>query len=316
MPLFRNLVSIALRGSAGTTLERNALGQQLRASVVPIESRRFLASFPGRSVLRAATLHQAHFHSSAEQFSSAQQSASQQDTVRNTRSPENDVHPDATLDPATLKYWYTELRRSLTYPDYFSVTDMFTVEDLFKARLHLGHKEGTLNDYMRPYILGSRLSQLIIDLDKTVPRLHKALNFLAHIAFRDGVILFVGRQEQHQYAIEEIAAKCGEFAHTRYWAGGVFTNSTMQFKCTVRLPDTVILLSTLNPILDNHIAYTDSARMRIPTVGVVDTNCDPRLVTYPVPASDDSTDSVLFMANLFAKAITRGKEKRKLVRGE
>ncbi|KAA0189606.1 hypothetical protein HAZT_HAZT007242 [Hyalella azteca] len=228
----------------------------------------------------------------------------------------DDVHPDFALDSATRQRWLSELRTSLTHPDYFSVTDMFTVEDLFNARLHLGHKEGSLNDYMRPYILGSRLSHIIIDLDKTVPRLHKALNFLAHIAFRNGIILFVARQQQYQFMVEEIAAGCKEYAHTRWWAGGVLTNSTSQFGCMVRLPDAIILLSIHNHILDNNIAYYDAARMRIPTVGVVDTNCDPRLVTYPVPASDDSKHSVEFLAKLFAAAIMRGKEKRKSIRGE
>uniref|UniRef100_A0A2P2I3U2 Small ribosomal subunit protein uS2m n=1 Tax=Hirondellea gigas TaxID=1518452 RepID=A0A2P2I3U2_9CRUS len=212
--------------------------------------------------------------------------------------------------------WKRELVKSLSHPDYFNVVDMFTVEDLFKARLHLGHREGTLNPFMAPYLLGSRLSHLIIDLDQTVKHLHKALNFLAHITFRDGLVLFVCRQPQHQHMVENIAASCNEYAHTRWWAGGVLTNSTQQFSYMIRLPDVIILLSTHNHMLDKHIAVNDSAKMLIPTIGVVDTNCDPRLVTYPVPASDDSQASVEYLGKLFARAVMRGKEKRKLIRGE
>lgn len=214
------------------------------------------------------------------------------------------------------KLWKATLEESLRHPDYFQVTDMFTVEDLFKARLHIGHTEGTLNEYMVPYLFGSRLSQLIIDLDQTTVHLRKALNFLAHMAFRDGMFLFVCRHKQYQHMIEEVAARCGEFSHNRWWAGGILTNSEQQFKCTIRLPDTVVLLSTHNHILDKHIAVNDSAKMLIPTVGVVDTNSDPRIVTYPVPASDDSMKSVEYLTNLFADAIMKGKNRRKEIRGE
>lgn len=116
--------------------------------------------------------------------------------------------------------------------------------------------------------------------------------------------------------VEEIAANCGEYSHNRWWAGGILTNSAQQFKCVVRLPDTVVLLSTHNHVLDKHIAVADSARMLIPTVGVVDTNSDPRLVTYPVPASDDSVQSVGYLANLFADAIMKGKNRRREICGE
>lgn len=90
------------------------------------------------------------------------------------------------------------MSRSLLTPDYFNVLDMFTVEDLFNARVHLGHKDGTLNPFMKPYLFGSRLSHLIIDLDQTAKHLHRALNFVSHMAFRDAVILFVCRDKHNQ----------------------------------------------------------------------------------------------------------------------
>lgn len=84
----------------------------------------------------------------------------------------------------------------LSHPDYFNVHNLFTVSDLFNARVHLGHKIGTLHPAMVPYLLGSRLGHCIIDLDQTKQLLFDALNFTAHIASRKGIILFINRSRQ------------------------------------------------------------------------------------------------------------------------
>ncbi|KAJ9586321.1 hypothetical protein L9F63_020029 [Diploptera punctata] len=106
----------------------------------------------------------------------------------------------------------------LQHPDFFKVHELFTVKDLFDARVHYGHKEGSLDDRMKPFIFGSRLGHLIIDLDITAYHLRHALNFTAHIAARDGVILFVSRGPQVSHLIEQTARECQEFAHTRFWS--------------------------------------------------------------------------------------------------
>nr|XP_027235692.1 28S ribosomal protein S2, mitochondrial-like isoform X3 [Penaeus vannamei] len=199
----------------------------------------------------------------------------------------------------------------LKYPDYFKVASLFTVEDLFKARVHLGHKEGSLDPCMHPFIFGSRLGHLIIDLDQTSQHLREALNFTAHIAYRGGIILFVCRNPQFQHLVENTAKDCGEYAHTRFWQGGILTNSTIQFGCETRLPDLVIFINTLNNVLTQHTAVRDAAKMLIPTVGIVDTNCNPNLITYPVPGNDDTPSAVKLYCDLFKNAILRGKEKRK-----
>lgn len=90
------------------------------------------------------------------------------------------------------------LKESLKHPDYFQVAQLFTVEDLFRARVHLGHVEGTCDPHMKQFIFGSRLGHHIIDLDQTAAHLRQALNVAAHIAFREGIILFIGRLPQHQ----------------------------------------------------------------------------------------------------------------------
>lgn len=80
--------------------------------------------------------------------------------------------------------------------DFFAVRNCFTLKEMFDARVHLGHKEGSLHPRMKPYVLGSRLKSLIIDLDQTTRLLGDALNFTAHIASRRGIILIVNRSRQ------------------------------------------------------------------------------------------------------------------------
>jgi len=205
--------------------------------------------------------------------------------------------------------------RILKHADYFQVHNLFTVRDLFNARVHYGHKEGSLDDRMRPYLYGSRLGHLIFDLDKTASHLRDALNFAAHIAFRDGIILFFNRNALNSQLVEQKAIEAGEFSHTRFWRGGIFTNANVQFDAVTRLPDLCIFLNTQNNVLSQHTAVRDAAKMAIPTIGVVDSNCNPNLITYPVPGNDDSPAAVELYCNLFKEAIWRGKRKRRQLLG-
>lgn len=188
---------------------------------------------------------------------------------------------------------------------------MFTIKDLFEARVHYGHKEGSLDNRMLPYIYGSRLGHIIFDLDKTAEYLKVALNITAHIAYRGGIVLFFLRNAQNSHMVEKYAQECGEYAYTRRWRGGVFTNADMQFGAVTRLPDLCIFLSTLNDVLVQHYAVRDAAKMGIASVGIVDSNCNPNLITYPVPGNDDSPASIELYCKLFKNAVLRGKEKRK-----
>ncbi|KAL1389270.1 hypothetical protein pipiens_012510 [Culex pipiens pipiens] len=199
----------------------------------------------------------------------------------------------------------------LKHPDYFGVHRLFTVEDLFKANVHLGHKEGTLHDNMKGYLYGSRLGHCVIDLDKTAEYLRHALNVTAHIAYRGGIILFFNRTAQNGHIVEKTAMECGEYSHTRFWRGGVFTNANVQFGAVTRLPDLCIFLNTLSNVLTQHSAVKDCAKMAIPTVGVVDTNCNPNLITYPVPGNDDTPAAIALYCKLFKSAILLGKAKMK-----
>ena len=185
------------------------------------------------------------------------------------------------------------------------------MEDLFKARVHFGHKRGVRNPHMIPFIFGTRLDVDIIDLEQTVPLLQDALNFTAHVAFRKGIIMFVSRHLPTIGAVEQTAIDCGEYSHCRYWRGGTFTNATMQYGAITRLPDLCIFTSTHNHVFEEHIAVKEAAKMNIPTIGILDTSCDPRLITYPVPGNDDTPSAIELYLSLFKQAIMKGKEKYK-----
>ncbi|XP_014471604.1 PREDICTED: 28S ribosomal protein S2, mitochondrial [Dinoponera quadriceps] len=207
---------------------------------------------------------------------------------------------EATLDP-------------LAHPDFFQVHTLFTVKDLYNARVHYGHKDTSMHKNMETFIFGSRMGHLIIDLDQTAELLRQALNFIAHVAFRGGIILFISRNPQITYLVDKTAKECNEFSHTRYWRMGIFTNSTKQFKTMTRLPDLCIFLNTFDTSTSEHLAVMHSAKMGIPSVGVVDTNCNPNLISYPIPGNDDSLCAIELYCSLFKEAVLRGKKAREQV---
>lgn len=200
------------------------------------------------------------------------------------------------------------LENPLRHHDYFQVRDLVKVKDMFEAKVHLGHKVGSLDKRMKPYIYGSRQNQIIFDLEKSAELMKDALNFTAHITYRDGIVLFVGQSAQNSMLIEQTAKDCQEFAHTRVWRQGMFTNSDKVFRATTRLPDLVIVINTLTTILDSNPAIEEAAKMCIPTIGIVDSNCDPNLITYPVPGNDDTPSAVRYYCKLFKTAVLRGKQ--------
>ncbi|XP_040180033.1 28S ribosomal protein S2, mitochondrial [Rana temporaria] len=199
----------------------------------------------------------------------------------------------------------------LKHPDFFNVKELLSVKSLFDSHVHLGHKKGCRHRLMEPYIFGCRLDQDIIHLDQTLEHLWLMLNFTAHVAYRKGIILFVSRRRQFTHIVERLANECGEYAHTRFWQGGLLTNANIQYGSGVRLPDLIIFLNTLNSVFEQHVAIRDAAKMNIPTAGIVDTNCNPSLITYPVPGNDDSPASLDLYCHLLKTVITRAKDKRK-----
>ncbi|KAG8230596.1 hypothetical protein J437_LFUL004509 [Ladona fulva] len=193
----------------------------------------------------------------------------------------------------------------------------FKVRDLFEAGVHWGHKIGSLDQRMAPYLFGERLGHCVFDLDITAEHLRVALQFAHAIAAAGGIILFgSGRDPRNAYAVESAALEAGEYAHVRAWRGGVFTNSTFQFGCTVRLPELIIMTnvkpsSPLQSRLEQHYMVRDAAKMGIPVIGVVDSDCNPNLITYPIPGDDDSPRAISLYLKLFVRAILEGKKLQK-----
>nr|CAB3263999.1 28S ribosomal protein S2, mitochondrial-like [Phallusia mammillata] len=186
------------------------------------------------------------------------------------------------------------LEQPLKHEDFFGVKDLVTVEDLFKARVHYGHKLGSRNENMKEYLFGCRLDVDIFDLDKTIVHMHTALNFLAHMAFREAIILFITKNPIYAHKVETMAKECGQYAQTRFWHNGCFTNTESVFNTftwKLRLPDVCVFLSLDDRVNSQHEAINEAAKMGISTVGVVDSNVNPTLITYPIPGNDDSIPS-------------------------
>nr|XP_002126843.1 28S ribosomal protein S2, mitochondrial-like [Ciona intestinalis] len=197
----------------------------------------------------------------------------------------------------------------LQHPDFFGIKNLVTMKKLFFSRVYFGHKKGSRNEHMQPYLYGNRLGVDIFDLDQTLEHMHRALNFVAHIAYLKGIILFIMRSQQHGHAVELAAKACGEYAHTREWQQGLLLNMGQKHR-SVRLPDICIFLSLQDVMNQEHPAVAECGKLKIATVGIVDSNVNPTMITYPVPGNDDSPESVGLYLQLFQLAIQSGKQKR------
>jgi len=200
----------------------------------------------------------------------------------------------------------------LEHYDYFGVNQLFSVKHLFDNRMHLGHVASSLTQEMAPFVYGTRMNMCIIDLDQTALLLRQALNFIAHVAYKGGIVMFVCRQPSLIHMTDRAAMDCGEFSYTRQWKTEIFTAANVTFKQEVRLPDLVVMVHTKDKYqYTDHRAIIDCGKVAIPTVGLVDTDCNPNMITYPIPGNDDTQESVQCFLNLVKKAINLGKQKRK-----
>jgi small subunit ribosomal protein S2 len=223
------------------------------------------------------------------------------------------------------------------------------MKDLLEAGVHFGHHTRKWNPKMKPYIYGARNDIYIIDLHKTRKKLEEAYEVIRQMAFEGNTFLFVGTKKQAQDAIKEGAESCEQFYVNSRWLGGMLTNwTTIQTRIDrlnqidrmiedgtmEKLPkkevaqlneertklDTVLggirTMSGLPNcifIVDckkEHIAIKEAHRLEIPIVAVVDTNCDPEEVDYPIPGNDDAIRSVKLMVSQVAEAITEGRTMR------
>jgi len=221
-----------------------------------------------------------------------------------------------------------------------------TMKELLEAGVHFGHQTKRWNPKMQKYIFGERNGIYIIDLQKTLKKFREAYGFMRDLAAQGGTVLFVGTKKQAQEAVFEEAMRCGMFYVNHRWLGGTLTNfATIRRSITrlkkldemkesgeyERLPKKEVLglererekleralvgikqlerLPSAVFIIDpkkESIAVEEARRLAIPIVAIVDTNCDPTGIDYPVPGNDDAIRAVRLITSRMADAVNEGR---------
>ncbi|MDP3114384.1 MAG: 30S ribosomal protein S2 [Candidatus Cloacimonadaceae bacterium] len=221
-----------------------------------------------------------------------------------------------------------------------------SMKQLLEAGVHFGHQTFKWNPKMRKYIFIKRNGIHIIDLKQTVDAINEAYQFLKEVANRQEYILFVGTKKQAQAAIRESALKSGIFYVNQRWYGGMLTNMTTirqsidkmkYYEETVadgsinnytkleqqkmkRMHDKIEF--SLGGIRDmdavpgaifvvdtdhEKIAIHEARILGVPIIGMVDTNCDPDLIDYVIPANDDATRAIALISDIMANAVIEGR---------
>lgn len=213
-----------------------------------------------------------------------------------------------------------------------------SMKGLLEAGAHFGHKTRYWNPKMGEYIFGSRNKIHIIDLEKTMPLLMDALNYVSKLASHKAKILFVGTKRAAQEAVREHARRCGMPYVDHRWLGGMLTNyktvrqSIFRLKELKKMRDEGLfnnmikkealmltrelekLERSLGGIEDmgglpdalfvidvgyEHIAVEEARRLKIPVIGIVDTNNDPDAIDYVIPGNDDSMRAInIYLASI------------------
>lgn len=223
-----------------------------------------------------------------------------------------------------------------------------SMQELMAAGVHFGHQTRRWNPKMKPYIFGERGGVHIIDLDHTVPMLKAAMAFLCEVTAQGDRVLFVATKRQARTVVKREAERAGQFYVNNRWLGGMLTNfrtvrrSIERFKGELQLLGDEERISEFSKkersrlsrsvgkyrksldglkdmeklpkalfVIDlnkEHIAVSEAARLGIPVVAVVDTNCDPERVDFPVPGNDDSARAVKLYCRMAADACLHGAE--------
>ena len=222
-----------------------------------------------------------------------------------------------------------------------------SMKQLLEAGVHFGHQTRRWNPKMAPYIYMERNGIYIIDLQKTVKKLEEAYSFVRDTASNGGTILFVGTKKQAQDAVKEEAERVGMFFVNARWLGGMLTNfKTMRtridrlqqlrkmqedgtfdmlpkkevikltgeiaklekylggVKEMRRLPGALFVIDPRK----EHNAIAEARKLHIPIVAIVDTNCDPDEVDYPIPGNDDAIRAIRLISSTMANAVQEGRQ--------
>jgi small subunit ribosomal protein S2 len=222
-----------------------------------------------------------------------------------------------------------------------------SMKQLLEAGVHFGHQTSRWNPKMKPYIFGARNGIYIIDLQQTVKMFHSVFDFVRDLSAQGGTILFVGTKKQAQDIVREEAERSGMFYVNNRWLGGMLTNfqtirasierlkkleemmsdpemiqaltkkemsdnaqahgklmaNLSGIKNMRKLPDALWVIDTKK----EEIAVAEANRLGIPVVAVVDTNCDPDLISYRIPGNDDAIRAIKLFTAAVADAVIEGK---------
>ena len=220
------------------------------------------------------------------------------------------------------------------------------MKELLEAGVHFGHQSRRWNPKMAPYIFAERNGIYIIDLQKTLRLLQTAYEFVQDVAARGGAVLFVGTKKQTQETVADEATRCQMFHVNHRWLGGMLTNyetirrsisrltkieadeangvfeqlpkkevirlrrekmkldnNLAGIKTMGHLPEAVIVTDTRK----EHIAVKEANKLGVPVVAIVDTNCDPDPIDYPIPANDDAIRAIKLICSVLATAVIEGR---------
>ncbi|KAI0055504.1 ribosomal protein S2 [Artomyces pyxidatus] len=180
---------------------------------------------------------------------------------------------------------------------------------LLASGAHMGHSTSLLNPNFIPYAYGSRAGITIIDLEHTIPLLRRAAALVRDVVARDGTILFVGTRGDLRPVVRKAAERVGGQGYHvgEKWLPGTLTNRVQFFGPDVTRAERVVpdLVIFLNPIPNMH-AIRECAIEHVPTIGIVDSNVDPRVVMYPIPANDEGTRTAELIAGVLSVAGREG----------
>jgi small subunit ribosomal protein S2 len=220
------------------------------------------------------------------------------------------------------------------------------ISEMVDAGVHYGHQTKKWNPKMKPFLMKDKGGIYIINLEKTVQQLDKAAAFLSDLTGKGKKVLFVGCKRQAQDAVREAAEATGQFYVNHRWLGGMLTNSATVRKSIERLrwletlekqpefksmskkelaalgrerekllrnlkgvrdmdrkPDAIVIVDSAR----ESIAVAEARRLEIPIVALVDTNADPSIVQYPIPANDDAIRSIRIVLQNLVDAMVGAK---------
>jgi small subunit ribosomal protein S2 len=220
----------------------------------------------------------------------------------------------------------------------------FSMRQLLEAGVHFGHHTRRWNPKMGPYLFGTRNGVHIIDLEQTVPTLHRALQAIRDVAAAGGRVLLVGTKRQAQEAVAEAAKRCGQYYVNHRWLGGMLTNFKTISQSIKRLRELDEKINqpgsglTKRELLEitrdrdkleralggikemgglpdilfvidtnkEQIAVQEANKLKIPVVAVLDSNSTPDGITYPIPGNDDAMRAIHLYCDLVSGAVLDG----------